>query len=165
MKGISPAAIDRVATDFGMPMGPIRLADTVGLDICLSVATILSRHFAVEVPEKLRGMVAAGHLGRKSGQGFYNYTGATGSKNAGDGGVHEEIESRMMLRLLNEAVACWREQVVNQFRRVGCRGHFRHRLRTLPGRSHAAHFGPGSVRSACPSERAGRNAWQQIYAG
>jgi 3-hydroxyacyl-CoA dehydrogenase/enoyl-CoA hydratase/3-hydroxybutyryl-CoA epimerase len=111
-EGISPSAIDRVATGFGMPMGPIRLADTVGLDICLSVTTILSRHYAVEVPEKLREMVAAGHLGRKSGQGFYNYTGATGSK-AGDGGMHEEIESRMMLRLLNEAVACWREQVVN----------------------------------------------------
>jgi len=112
-EGISPATIDRVATDFGMPMGPIRLADTVGLDICLSVATILSRHFAVEVPEKLREMVADGHLGRKSGQGFYNYTGDSDTKSSAESGAHKEIESRMMLRLLNEAVACWREQVVS----------------------------------------------------
>jgi len=112
-EGITPAVIDRVATEFGMPMGPIRLADTVGLDICLSVATILSRHYAVEVPEKLRELVAAGHLGRKSGQGFYNYTGITDSKNAADSSVPKEIESRMILCLLNEAVACWREEVVN----------------------------------------------------
>jgi len=112
-EGTSPATIDRVATDFGMPMGPIRLADTVGLDICLSVATILSRHFAVEVPEKLREMVADGHLGRKSGQGFYNYTGDSDTKSSAESGAHKEIESRMMLRLLNEAVACWREQVVS----------------------------------------------------
>ena len=71
-EGISPATIDRAATDFGMPMGPIRLADTVGLDICLSVA----RFSRVIMPWRCRQaaeMVAAGHLGRKSGQGFYEY--------------------------------------------------------------------------------------------
>jgi len=112
-EGIPAATIDKAATDFGMPMGPIRLADTVGLDICLSVATILSHHYAVEVPEKLREMVAAGHLGRKSGRGFYTYPDTTASKSSTEAEVHKEIEARLMLRLLNEAVACWREEVVS----------------------------------------------------
>ena len=110
-EGSDPARIDQAATAFGMPMGPIRLADTVGLDICLSVATILSRHYPVEVPEKLRELVAAGHLGKKSGRGFYDYRHGDSSKGAGE--VDPAISDRLMLRLLNEAVACWREGVVS----------------------------------------------------
>ena len=112
-EGSDPARVDRAAIAFGMPMGPIRLADTVGLDICLSVATILSRHYPVEVPEKLRQLVAAGHLGKKSGQGFYDYRHGDNSKGAGGGEVDAAISDRLMLRLLNEAVACWREGVVS----------------------------------------------------
>jgi 3-hydroxyacyl-CoA dehydrogenase/enoyl-CoA hydratase/3-hydroxybutyryl-CoA epimerase len=111
-EGCNPAAIDRAATDFGMPMGPIRLADTVGLDICLSVATILSRHYPVDIPEKLRQLVAAGHLGKKSGQGFYDYRHGDSSKGKEGGEVDPAITDRLILRLLNEAVACWREGVV-----------------------------------------------------
>jgi 3-hydroxyacyl-CoA dehydrogenase/enoyl-CoA hydratase/3-hydroxybutyryl-CoA epimerase len=110
-EGSDPAYVDQAAIDFGMPMGPIRLADTVGLDICLSVATILSRHYPVEVPEKLRELVAAGHLGKKSGQGFYDYRHGAGSKGAGE--ADPAIGDRLILRLLNEAVACWREEVVS----------------------------------------------------
>jgi 3-hydroxyacyl-CoA dehydrogenase/enoyl-CoA hydratase/3-hydroxybutyryl-CoA epimerase len=110
-EGLSPAVIDRAATDFGMPMGPVRLADTVGLDICLSVARIFSGHYRTEVPAKLEQLVAAGHLGRKSGRGFYDYT----HRDAGPGDrslPSADIGDRIMLRLLNEAVACLREQVV-----------------------------------------------------
>jgi 3-hydroxyacyl-CoA dehydrogenase/enoyl-CoA hydratase/3-hydroxybutyryl-CoA epimerase len=112
-EGHNPTAIDRAATTFGMPMGPIRLADTVGLDICLSVATILARHYPVEVPEKLRQLVAAGHLGKKSGQGFYDYRHGNKGKEAGGGEVDPAITDRLLLRLLNEAVACGREGVVS----------------------------------------------------
>jgi 3-hydroxyacyl-CoA dehydrogenase/enoyl-CoA hydratase/3-hydroxybutyryl-CoA epimerase len=112
-EGVAPRVIDRAATDFGMPMGPIRLADSVGLDICLSVARIFARHYNTEVPARLEQLVTAGHLGRKSGRGFYEYGRHRDSKaTAGGSPPPAEINDRIMLRLLNEAVACWREQVV-----------------------------------------------------
>lgn len=112
-EGVTPVLIDRAATEFGMPMGPVRLADTVGLDICLSVARVFARHYATEVPARLETMVAAGHLGRKSGRGFYAYGTGHDAKAAADSSVPAaEIGDRLMLRMLNEAVACWREGVV-----------------------------------------------------
>lgn len=110
-EGVEAAVIDQAATDFGMPMGPIRLADTVGIDICLSVAKVLAEHYPVEVPERLQQMVAAGQLGRKSGQGFYAYRGKP-VKRTGPASIPPQVGSRLVLRLLNEAVACWREAVV-----------------------------------------------------
>jgi len=111
-EGLPPAVIDRAATDFGMPLGPVRLADAVGLDICLSVAAIFSRHYGTAVPARLQELVTAGYLGRKSGRGFYDYRNKE-SKAAAAGSVQlAEIADRLMLRLLNEAVACRREQVV-----------------------------------------------------
>ena len=70
-EGVPVTAIDRAAEAFGMPMGPLSLADTVGLDICLSVAQQLSQALNNAVPENLKMRVDAGDLGRKSGQGFY----------------------------------------------------------------------------------------------
>ena len=54
-------------------MGPIELADTVGLDICLHVARNLAQHMEIEVPDRLQKMVDAGFLGKKSGRGFYQF--------------------------------------------------------------------------------------------
>ena len=70
-EGVPAAEIDRQAVAFGMPMGPIELADTVGLDICLHVGEILGQHLGMKVPEKLGSLVNQGRLGRKSGRGFY----------------------------------------------------------------------------------------------
>ncbi|MDH3750068.1 MAG: 3-hydroxyacyl-CoA dehydrogenase NAD-binding domain-containing protein, partial [Gammaproteobacteria bacterium] len=67
--GVSLVAIDRAAESFGMPVGPIELVDSVGLDVVLHVSRILGGR----VPEQLSAMVDAGHLGRKSGQGFYRW--------------------------------------------------------------------------------------------
>ena len=111
-EGVAPAEIDRAALAFGMPMGPVLLADTVGLDVCLSVARILGAQFGGAVPPRLEEMVAAGHLGKKTGQGFYRYRHGRPEIPKGPrpqpGGV---IEQRLMMRLLNEAVACLREKV------------------------------------------------------
>jgi 3-hydroxyacyl-CoA dehydrogenase/enoyl-CoA hydratase/3-hydroxybutyryl-CoA epimerase len=114
-EGISPQVIDQAAVDFGMPMGPIELADTVGLDICLSVAEILSQQLNLEVPARLKSLVQAGRLGVKSGRGFYTYkNGKPLHKKPGKSDFRpDDIQDRMMLRMINEAVACQREGIVD----------------------------------------------------
>ena len=111
-EGIPIAAVDRAAVEFGMPMGPILLADTVGLDICLSVAEMLSGPLGVTVPEGLRERVGRGDLGKKSARGFYRYdTRGRPLAQKGEAG-NTPIAERLILRLLNEAMACLREGVV-----------------------------------------------------
>jgi 3-hydroxyacyl-CoA dehydrogenase/enoyl-CoA hydratase/3-hydroxybutyryl-CoA epimerase len=119
-EGISPQAIDQAALDFGMPMGPIELGDTVGLDICLSVATNLTHAFGGQVPSSLVKMVENKNLGKKSGSGFYRYNkhgkiigvAARGEILANKQLPRDKIASRMIGRMLNEAFACLREGVV-----------------------------------------------------
>ncbi|MEN8166756.1 MAG: 3-hydroxyacyl-CoA dehydrogenase NAD-binding domain-containing protein [Pseudomonadota bacterium] len=113
-EGIPPSLIDKAAIDFGMPMGPVELADQVGLDICLAVAEKLAPVYHLEIPEKLRALVNQHHLGRKSGEGFYPYQ--QGKKILVRKTAHyhlpNDLTERMIFRLLNEAVACLREGVV-----------------------------------------------------
>lgn len=113
-EGIPLKVIDDEAVKFGMPMGPIELADTVGLDICLKVAEILSESMDITVPEKLRKLVASGNLGKKSGQGFYTFKKGKPVKPQPDKSYTPpaDIQDRMILRLINEAVACLRDKVV-----------------------------------------------------
>ncbi len=113
-EGVPAATIDQAALAFGMPMGPIELADTVGLDICLSVATILANHYRLTVPPLLQEMVNKRELGRKTKKGFYQY-----EKNKAvkitvtpDPEQVEQIQNRLILIMLNEAVRCLREGVV-----------------------------------------------------
>ncbi|MFQ5468855.1 MAG: 3-hydroxyacyl-CoA dehydrogenase NAD-binding domain-containing protein [Gammaproteobacteria bacterium] len=113
-EGIQAELIDKQALAFGMPMGPIELADTVGLDICLHVADILSQSMGTSVPERLRQLVNAGSLGRKSGKGFYEYKKGKPVK-ARLENVQlstSEVADRMIFAMLNEAMACLREGVV-----------------------------------------------------
>ena len=113
-EGVSPSRIDKAALKFGMPMGPITLADKVGLDICLSVAEKLTKHFGGTVPKRLIEMVKDGHLGAKTGRGFYRYSKGKPvfDKQQGDGKYYQDITDRLILRMVNESVACLHEGVV-----------------------------------------------------
>jgi 3-hydroxyacyl-CoA dehydrogenase/enoyl-CoA hydratase/3-hydroxybutyryl-CoA epimerase len=113
-EGISPEAVDKAAVDFGMPMGPIELADTVGLDVCLSVAKIFSQEFNRTIPSQLTARVEAGKLGRKSGAGFYRYNdeGKPIKDEAKANGAPDDRQDRLILPMLNEAVAALREEIV-----------------------------------------------------
>ncbi|MDH5612168.1 MAG: 3-hydroxyacyl-CoA dehydrogenase NAD-binding domain-containing protein [Gammaproteobacteria bacterium] len=112
-EGIAPESIDKAATDFGMPMGPIELADTVGLDICKNVASILSKTMNMELPKNLEQIVKIGHLGKKTGSGFYQYKNGKVQKNKKVQHKNiQEIQDRMIMKLLNESVACLREGIV-----------------------------------------------------
>ena len=112
-EGYSPELIDEAALSFGMMMGPVELADTVGMDVCLAVAENLTAHFGGTVPDKLRTMVQAGKLGRKSGEGFYKYkNGKPIKQKVTRKESDKEIENRLILRMVNESAACLREGVV-----------------------------------------------------
>ena len=113
-EGVALASIDKAAEKFGMPMGPIELVDSVGLDVARHVAAILTAGSDREVPANdLAEKVEAGHLGRKTGQGYYRWEDGKAVKpSAGDGAVPGDIEDRLILPMVNEAVACLDEQVV-----------------------------------------------------
>ncbi|RPI61174.1 MAG: hypothetical protein EHM50_06115, partial [Lysobacterales bacterium] len=111
--GHSLERIDAAAKAFGMPMGPVELADRVGLDVALHVAEILSGVLKAPPPELLRAKVAKGELGVKTGRGFYAYD-ARGKpvKDRSRGAFDDELADRLLLPLINEAVGCLHEGVV-----------------------------------------------------
>jgi 3-hydroxyacyl-CoA dehydrogenase/enoyl-CoA hydratase/3-hydroxybutyryl-CoA epimerase len=114
-QGVPLPEIDRAAERFGMPMGPVELVDTVGIDVALNVSRVLGEALNHPVPARLSEMVEQKLLGRKSGQGFYRWqdgkavkptSGAPGSAVPGD------IQDRLILPMVNEAIACLSEGVV-----------------------------------------------------
>jgi 3-hydroxyacyl-CoA dehydrogenase/enoyl-CoA hydratase/3-hydroxybutyryl-CoA epimerase len=105
--------IDRAAENFGMPMGPIELVDSVGLDVALNVAKVLGKALDKPVPKLLEDKVAAGELGRKSGRGFYIWEDGKASKPDTDAAPPPDIEDRLLLPMVNEAVACLAERVID----------------------------------------------------
>ena len=111
---VPATVIDSVAKSFGMPVGPVELADRVGLDICLSVAEILSGSLNLEVPRLLREKVEQGHLGIKSGEGFYKFNRGKPKHKKVTPGHYEtdEISDRLVLQMVNEAMACLHDGVV-----------------------------------------------------
>ena len=112
-EGFKAEIIDNAALSFGMMMGPVELADTVGMDVCLAVAENLTSHFGGQVPEKLREMVKEQKLGRKTGEGFYRYKNGKAIKEKVVNSTSlNEIQNRLILRMVNEAAACLREDVV-----------------------------------------------------
>lgn len=111
-EGYSAETIDEAALSFGMFMGPVELADTVGLDVGLAVAENLTGHFGGTVPQRLRDMVKEGKLGRKTGQGLYQYKNGKPIKKQPSTPIPPHIADRLILRMVNESAACLREGVV-----------------------------------------------------
>ncbi len=114
-EGVKPEAIDAAAEDFGMPMGPIELADRVGLDVGLHVAKVLKRDLAVrplpDIPEKFEKLVADRKLGLKSGQGIYVWKEGKPVKSR-PGKVDQGLQDRLILPLLNAVADCLHERIV-----------------------------------------------------
>lgn len=113
-EGVPLQAIDAAAKRFGMPMGPVELADTVGLDVALHVAKILGAAYGIPVPAKLGEMVERKQLGRKTGRGFYEWKdGKPIRTEPRTTAVPADLEDRLILPMVNEAVAVWRDGVVD----------------------------------------------------
>ncbi len=112
-EGVALADIDQAAVDFGMPMGPIELIDSVGVDVALHVAEILSPLVGRPVAPELRRLVEQKRLGRKTGQGFYQYRdGKPVKPSAGAPVADALIGERLMLAFVNEAARCLADGVV-----------------------------------------------------
>jgi 3-hydroxyacyl-CoA dehydrogenase/enoyl-CoA hydratase/3-hydroxybutyryl-CoA epimerase len=113
-EGIPGAAIDKAATRFGMPMGPIELIDTVGLDVASGVANELAPFLGLKVPDALATPPQSGKRGKKDGQGLYKWTDGKPVKPElpKDYKTPADLEDRLVLPLLNEAVAALHDGVV-----------------------------------------------------
>ena len=116
---IDKRAIDAAAEKFGMPMGPIELADQVGLDICLAVGDMLRSKFGDQLPPTpawLREKVARGELGRKTAKGFYAWRDGKADKAPASPSAAQptdEMIDRLILPMSNVCVACLREGIVD----------------------------------------------------
>jgi len=116
-EGVPAHIIDQAAEEFGMPVGPIELMDRIGLDVCYAVVEkigIQSGDMLERVIEKIK----QGHLGTKTGQGFYIYE--NGKKQTVMGAsmqqpivlTQEHISDRLIFRMLKEAVHCLQQGIV-----------------------------------------------------
>lgn len=114
-EGVPGPVLDKAAKKFGMPMGPIELADTVGLDVAASVGKELGPFLKLEIPQGMESLLATGKRGKKDGEGFYKWENGRPVKPEVDPSYvpPSDIEDRMILPMLNEAVACVQDGVVD----------------------------------------------------
>ncbi len=114
-EGIPGAAIDKAAVKFGMPMGPIELIDTVGLDVAAGVGAELAPFLGLPIPASLSTPPETGKRGKKDGQGLYKWVDGKAQKPElpKDYKAPDDLEDRLILPLLNEAVACLHDGVVS----------------------------------------------------
>ncbi len=113
-EGVPGPVIDRAAKKFGMPMGPIELADTVGLDVAASVGRELGPFLGLDIPKELDDLAKSGKRGKKDGQGLYAWENGKPKKPEVDPHyvAPDDLEDRLILPMLNEAVACLHDRVV-----------------------------------------------------
>jgi 3-hydroxyacyl-CoA dehydrogenase/enoyl-CoA hydratase/3-hydroxybutyryl-CoA epimerase len=114
-EGVKPETLDAAMEGFGMPMGPVELADTVGLDICLAAGKALARKGAdgsdADVPKVLLDKVALGKLGKKTNGGIYAYDKGKAVKGAPDA-VRPDLIEALVEPYVSEAQAVLAEGLV-----------------------------------------------------
>jgi enoyl-CoA hydratase/long-chain 3-hydroxyacyl-CoA dehydrogenase len=137
--GVDPVRLDAIMTSWGLPVGPIALADEVGLDVAAHVNESLSGALGVRMgggdAQLFRDMIAAGFLGKKSGSGFFMHGGKAGKKAAKGGKKEvnpqavallkayqstggapalsdETVVDRLMSRFVNEAALCVQDEII-----------------------------------------------------
>ena len=121
--GVEAEKIDNALVKWGMPMGPLRLIDEIGIDVTVDIATTLEKAYGRRdrAPEILRSMRESKLLGRKSGAGFYKYEGREQFPNESlsqwrrNGSTKHDIDlaNRLMFLMINEAARCIEEKVVD----------------------------------------------------
>jgi len=135
LEGVDFERLDKVMKQFGFPVGPVTLADEVGIDVGNHVSTSLGKAFPERMGSKttdirpMNEMVERGFLGRKTGKGFYIYEGKGSKKEtrkvnpealnimnkyskSSTSISDEDIQLRMVSRFINEAVHCLEESIL-----------------------------------------------------
>jgi len=112
-EGIPGSVIDRSAVAFGMPVGPLELLDRIGLDVAVDVAKVLAPELNMAVTSALLDAPLTAR-GKKDGRGLYHWQNGRAVKPEAAKGYRPpaDLEERLILPLLNEAVACLHEGVV-----------------------------------------------------
>ena len=125
-EGFSVEQIDGAAKKFGMPMGPLRLLDEVGLDVAAHVSEIMVSAYGEDFrsPNHVERLLKAGRKGRKTGSGFYIYQGDSEFVDASLSsllalpgqakGESSDISDRLILRMVNEAIRCLQTEVAGK---------------------------------------------------
>ena len=112
-EGIPPETLDEAALAFGMPMGPVELADVVGLDVCAAVGQVVGGDEALKnAPKKLAAKLEAKDLGKKTGKGFYVWTNGKPQKGSATA-VPAGLTERLITPMLSEANKALAEGVVS----------------------------------------------------
>ena len=111
-EGHSIATIDAAAELFGMPMGPVEIADTVGLDVAISVATKLAPDNTIAI-KQLQALLDEGKLGKKNGEGFYRWKkGKAIKEKPSDNIALDILGERLINPLIDECQRCLEEGIV-----------------------------------------------------
>ncbi|MCI2393732.1 3-hydroxyacyl-CoA dehydrogenase NAD-binding domain-containing protein [Aliiroseovarius sediminis] len=114
-EGIAKEVIDTAAIRFGMPMGPVALADQVGLDIGLHVGDSLKAALdkpLAKISDDLRKKVDKGELGKKTGRGFYDWSQGTPRPDASLDDAPDDLTDRLILPMLDACIECLRKDIV-----------------------------------------------------
>ncbi len=123
-QGVDAKEIDDALLEWGMPMGPLRLIDEIGVDITVDIAATLEQSLGARArtPAILQKMREANMLGRKTGSGFYRYEGKQQSPNDAINPwrnssnalqlIPEDLALRLVYLMVNEAARCLEEKVV-----------------------------------------------------
>ena len=113
-RSIPIEVLDRAAKTFGMPMGPVELADTVGLDVCAKVVGMLGGESSEKEASLLQEKIHAGELGRKTGKGFYVWEKGKPKRNDDDISHYalEEITESLMQPYFDECESALADGIV-----------------------------------------------------
>ncbi len=164
-EGVPLALIDRAAVAFGMPMGPIELADTVGLDVASHVGRILADAFGMPVPKGTAELIGAGHLGRKSGRGYYEWRDGKPNKPAASGRAPDDLTDRLVLAVSERGRRLPARGRRRRRRSAGRRHDFWNRICAVSRRAVALCACARRDRDHCAARSARGHSWAAVQAG
>ncbi|HPQ95760.1 MAG: enoyl-CoA hydratase/isomerase family protein [Thiothrix sp.] len=117
-QGMPLKAIDQAGRAFGMPSGPLEMADSMGLDECRRLAEVMERAYRIRIPVLLYDLLRQGRLGEKSGRGFYRYRRGTrlrpDPEQAQWQGDEKSLQEKLMNEMLEEASICLEEGICHE---------------------------------------------------